>query len=525
MSSNDPTRHARELELLRNVSRILDQSLDMRAVVQPILDQLVDCLEFKNATITLLRRSADEILIEASRGLTLDQAQSTTYRLGEGVTGRVVLTGEPMIVPHTSRSSLFLNRTQYGTGTDYAFLCVPIREKQEVIGALSVARDTTDEATLADESKVLKIVASMVARAALLRREVLDEQELLHEENRRLRAELKQRYRPDNIIGNSREMRLVYDQIAQVAKSQATVLVQGETGTGKELVAQAIHYASSRATGPFVRVHCAALPESLIESELFGHVRGSFTGAIADRKGRFELADGGTIFLDEVGEIPLAIQAKLLRVLQEKELERVGGLKTVKVNVRVIAATHRDLPAMIEKGTFREDLYYRLNVFPIYVPPLAKRKADIQLLTEFFVDRYARENEVEMRGIAGDVLDVLRAHRWPGNVRELENCIERAVLVSGGGLIQRQHLPAALQGVEPVEHDVPPVPAEFPLPGAGAGLEEQVTDFEKRVLREALRQTDGNVAAAARRLSSTPRIIAYKLKRYEIDPARVADEG
>ncbi|MBV5336374.1 sigma 54-interacting transcriptional regulator, partial [bacterium] len=274
-----------------------------------------------------------------------------------------------------------------------------------VVGALSVYRPFADDEQLSEDATILGIVASMVARAVLLRRDVLEQQEHLKEENRQLRAELTRRYHPGNIVGNSREMQGVYDQIFQVAKSQATVLINGETGTGKELVAHAIHYASTRAGEPFVRVHCAALPESLIESELFGHVKGAFTGAVSDRKGRFELADGGTIFLDEIGEIPLSIQAKLLRVLQEREFERVGGIKTIKVNVRIIAATHRDLPAMVEKGLFREDLYYRLSVFPIFVPPLVKRKADIILLADHFMAKYAEENGKKVNRLSNEALD------------------------------------------------------------------------------------------------------------------------
>jgi Nif-specific regulatory protein len=277
----DQTRHLQELRLLHSVSTIVDQTIDMRSVVHPILEALAECLGFRHATITLLRKGGDDILIEAAHGLTRAQAQLGHYKLGEGVTGKVVLSGEPMIIPRTSDSPIFLNRTKQGKSPDTAFICVPIKEKQEVVGALSVYRPSADDEQLKEDATILEIVASMVARAALLRRDVLEEQETLREENRQLRAELTRRYHPDNIVGNSREMQGVYDQISQVAKSQATVLINGETGTGKELVAHAIHYASNRASEPFVRVHCAALPESLIESELFGHVKGAFTGAVS----------------------------------------------------------------------------------------------------------------------------------------------------------------------------------------------------------------------------------------------------
>ncbi len=511
----EQTRHQQELRLLHNISAIVDQSIDMRSVVHPILEALAECLGFRHATITLLRKGGDEILIEAAHGLSRAQAQLGRYKIGEGVTGKVVQTGETMIIPRTSESPIFLNRTKQGKSPDTAFICVPIKEKQEVVGALSVYRPFADDALLKEDATILEIVASMVARAVLLRRDLLEQQESLKEENRQLRAELTRRYHPDNIVGNSREMQEVYDQIFQVAKSHATVLINGETGTGKELVAHAIHYASNRASEPFVRVHCAALPESLIESELFGHVKGAFTGAVSDRKGRFELADGGTIFLDEIGEIPISIQAKLLRVLQEREFERVGGIKTIKVNVRIIAATHRDLPAMVEKGQFREDLYYRLSVFPIFVPPLIKRKADIILLADHFMAKYAAENGKKVTRFSDESLDLLMRHRWPGNVRELENCIERAVLLADGDTIRSDVLPSSIQTpVEPDKPNIGPTPALVD----GASLEQLVGGFEKTILTEALNRTHGNVAAAARLLFSTPRIVSYKMKQYGIVP-------
>ena len=507
----DQNRHIQELKLLHSISTIVDQRIDMRSVVHPILEALADCLNFRLATITLLRKGCDDILIEAAHGLTRAQAEMGHYKLGEGVTGKVVLSGEPMIIPRTSESPIFLNRTQQGRDPDTSFICVPVKEKQEVVGALSVYRPFADDEQLKEDATLLGIVASMVARAVLLRRDVLEQQESLKEENRQLRAELTRRYHPDNIVGNSREMQGVYEQIFQVAKSHATVLINGETGTGKELVAHAIHYASTRAGEPFVRVHCAALPESLIESELFGHVKGAFTGAVSDRKGRFELADGGTIFLDEIGEIPLSIQAKLLRVLQEREFERVGGIKTIKVNVRIIAATHRDLPTMVEKGLFREDLYYRLSVFPIFVPPLVKRKADIILLADHFMAKYAEENGKKVDRLSNEALDLLMRHRWPGNVRELENCIERAVLLADGEVIRPEVLPSSIQLCDdPDKSDT----GTTPVLVEGASLGDMVERYEKTILAEALKLTHGNIAAAARQLISTPRIVSYKVKQY-----------
>jgi len=510
----DSSRHTQELRVLHEISMIMNQCVDMRDVVQPILETLDECLGFRWATITLLRKGGDDILIEAAHGLTQEQAQLGHYKLGEGVTGTVILTGEPMVVPRTSESPLFLNRTKLGKSSDTSFICVPIKEKQEVVGALSVYRDFADQDQLVADRAIIQIVASMMARALLLRRDLVAQQEVLETENRLLREELTRRYHPDNIVGNSREMQEVYDQISQVAKSQATVLIHGETGTGKELVAHAIHYASNRADKPFVRVHCAAMPESIIESELFGHVKGAFTGAVSDRKGRFELADGGTIFLDEIGEIPIAIQSKLLRVLQEREFERVGDVKTTKVNVRIIVATHRDLTAMVERGLFREDLYYRLSVFPIFVPPLVKRKADILLLANYFMQKYATQNDKSVNGFLPEAIELLLKHRWPGNVRELENCIERAVLLAEGAVIQAEVLPVSIQN----QTSTPAVETgSRRLDELGKlSLEEMVGAYEKTILADALLKCDNNVAAVARLLSSTSRIIGYKLKQYQL---------
>ncbi|MBN1270424.1 MAG: sigma 54-interacting transcriptional regulator, partial [Kiritimatiellae bacterium] len=411
-----------ELTLLYQISRLLDQSLDLRDVVSPVLEALAEHTSMRYGTLTLLNRRTGDILIEAAHGLSPQQARRGRYKLGEGVTGKVVLTGEPAVIAKTSESDLFLDRTQRGKRPDTSFVCVPIKDGTEVVGALSADRAYDPETDLQDTVRLLTIVCSLIAQAVKLRRAAQEERERLENENERLRAELRDRFRPSNIIGNSHEMQIVYDQIAQVSKSPATVLILGETGTGKELVAHAIHYNSDRADRPFVKAHCAALPETIIESELFGHEKGAFTGAVAERKGRFELADGGTLFLDEVGEIPASIQIKLLRVLQEREFERVGGTKTIKVNVRVIAATNRDLQKLVNEGKFREDLFYRLHVFPIYVPPLRKRKADVALLADYFLEKYAKLNGKNIRRLSSGVIDMLMSYHWPGNVRELENC-------------------------------------------------------------------------------------------------------
>jgi Nif-specific regulatory protein len=337
---------------------------------------------------------------------------------------------------------------------------------------------------------------------------VRQEKAQLVDENASLKRELQKKYDFRNIVGTSKEIRDVYEQIAQVAQSGTTVLVRGESGTGKELVAHAIHYNSNRSARPFVKVNCAALPESLIEAELFGHEKGAFTGAISRKKGRFELAEGGTLFLDEIGDLSPAMQVKLLRVLQEREFERVGGTETIKVNVRLIAATNVDLEQAVQDGRFRSDLYYRLNVFSIYLPPLRERKPDILLLADHFLEKYARQNARQIKRVSTPAIDMLMSYHWPGNVRELENVIERACLVCEGNVIHGYHLPPTLQT------------AEGSNTLNALSLEQSVARFEKEMILDALKTSRGNRARAARILDTTERILGYKVRKYGLDPGR-----
>lgn len=499
-----------DLEFIKEIAQILERSLDVREIVNPIMDVMTRRLRMKHATITLLNRKTNDILIDAAHGLTPQQARRGRYKLGEGVTGQVIESGEPILVERTGESPLFLNRTQRFSAQESSFICVPIKTGKTVVGALSADRPYDPETDLSADMHIMQIVASLLAQSVRLRRSAQERGEKLESENERLLAELKDRFRPSNIIGNSHEMQQVYDQIAQVSKSQTSVLIEGETGTGKELVAHAIHYNSDRADQPFVKAHCAALPENLIESELFGHVRGAFTGATTDRKGRFEMANGGTLFLDEIGEIPPAIQIKLLRVLQEREFERVGDTKTIKVNVRVIAATNRNLQQMAQEGTFREDLFYRLHVFPIYVPPLRKRKSDILQLSDFFLEKYSKNSGKNVRRLSSPVIDMLYSYHWPGNVRELENIIERGVILAEGDALHPHHLPPTLQTAEQV--GTPPK----------GSLKSLVETYERDLISDALKSARGNMAAAARALETTQRIFGYKVHKYNLNPKQYA---
>jgi len=505
------SREAAELSLLRQISRLLDSGLDLRQAIGSVLRALTDEMGMMRGTLVTFNQQSGEIAIEAAYGLSVSQRRRGRYRLGEGVTGKVLQTGEPAIVPRISQEPLFLNRTGARNDLsqgDIAFICVPIKLGDEVIGALSADRLVVDGVSYEQDVRLLAIIASMIARAVRSGRVAQLDRQRLTEQHTPIEQELQDRLRPSNIIGNSKAMQRVYDLLAQVCNSDATVLIRGESGVGKELVAQAIHDNSPRAQEAFVKVNCAALPETILESELFGHEKGAFTGAIAQRKGRFELAHGGTIFLDEVGDLATLTQIRLLRVLQEREFERVGGMETIHTDVRVIAATNRDLEKLVADGTFRQDLYYRLNVFPIHVPPLRERGADILLLADLFVQRYSQANNKSIRRIATPAIDMLTAYHWPGNVRELENCIERAVLVSQDDAIHGHHLPPTLQTAEAsgTTHD--------------GTLQAALEGFERELIIEALKSARGNKAKAARALGITERIMGLRVAKYGINPRR-----
>jgi Nif-specific regulatory protein len=506
-----PRREALELECLSLISEALSSSLDLRSTLQEIFQILSDRMGMSRGTVTLLNPRSGELAIEVAHGLSPEEQQRGRYRVGEGITGRVVESGEPMAIPRIGDEPLFLDRTRSRKKLrkeNISFLCVPIKLGRNTLGALSADRLFTEGVSPNEDLRFLIIIASMVGQAVKLHQVLDDEKERLIGENIKLHQELQERYRFQNIVGNSRKMQEVFQAIAQVSPSDATVLIRGESGTGKELVANAIHYNSGRAKGPFVKVSCAALPESLIESELFGHERGAFTGALAAKRGRFETAHGGTIFLDEVGDLSPTVQVKLLRVIQERAFERLGSSRTVQVDVRIIAATHQDLEEAIRQGRFREDLYYRLNVFPIYMPPLRDRKTDILLLGEHFLEKYCRQYGKQIRRISTPAIDMLMAYHWPGNVRELENWLERAVIVCNEEVIYSYQFPATLQTAEATGTQV------------RAPLRTAVGQFERELIVDALKSARGNRSKAARLLHTTDRILGYKIRLYRVEPRK-----
>jgi Nif-specific regulatory protein len=497
-----------QVTLFYEISHTLNEHLDLKKALYKVLDLLSSSMDMVRGTVSILNPLRNEISIEVAHSLSPSTIERVKYKLGEGITGRVIQSGKAVTIPKISEEPDFLDRTasrKRKKGTqELSFICVPIKKGKQVIGALSVDRIYEKGYALKEGERLLSIVATMIAQHVINLETIRREKDQLRNENKRLRNELENKYRITNIIGNSNKMREVYQMISQVCKSNATVLVRGESGTGKELVANSVHYNSHRAKGPFVKVNCAAIPANLIESELFGHEKGAFTGAIKQKLGKFELAHKGTIFLDEIGSIGLDVQANLLRVLQEKEFERVGGQRTLKVDVRIVAATNKNLENAVEEGTFRGDLYYRLNVFPIYMPPLRERKTDILLLADFFLEKYTKENDKEIKRFSTPAIDMLMAYHWPGNVRELENCIERSVLLCDGGVVHSYHLPPTLQtGTE-----------SGTLPQLS--LEDAVANLEREMIIDALKNTRGNITSAAQILKTTVRKFAYKAKRFDI---------
>jgi Nif-specific regulatory protein len=503
------TSEARRLSTLLDVSQALSGTLNLKASLHRVLEILAADHGAVRGIVSLLHPEGD-LRVEASDGLG-DSARVVRYQIGEGITGNVVQSGKPIVVPRVSQEPAFLHRASRRPELprqELSFLCVPIALNRRPIGALAIDLKFKPERTFDRSVKFLALVASMIAQAIKIHRLIDEDKRKLVDENTHLRQELRERYDFSHLVGSSGPMRQIFEQVTQVAGTNTTVLIRGESGTGKELIASAIHYSSLRAKKPFVKVSCAALPESLIESELFGYEKGAFTGAESRKKGRFELADGGTLFLDEIGDINLATQVKLLRVLQQREFERVGGTETIKANVRLLAATNKDLEKAIANGTFREDLYYRLNVFTMFVPPLRERKPDLLLLVDHFLEHFAREHQRSIKRISTPAIDMLASYHWPGNVRELENTIERAVLLCDGEVIHGHHLPPSLQT------------AEASGTVTRVSLEDAVGAYEKDLIQDALKTTRGNRAKAARLLDTTERIINYKVKNYGIDARR-----
>ena len=498
----------KELDFLLELSSLLSNK---EINLDEVIGILAGHLNAERIILTVLNRESSHIVIEGSYGITESERMKAVYQIGQGVIGQVIQDGLTIMIPKIAMSDEFLNLTHAPTaidGVDVSFICTPIRYKDENIGTLSFHKVYIGAVSFDYDVRLLKIVGSMIGRTMRRRQEYAEEMEQLRNENNTLRGELRNRIMPDKIKGNSSKMNEVFSLIESVATTDATVLIRGESGVGKELVADAIHYNSLRKGKPFIKVNCAALPESLIESELFGHEKGSFTGATVQRIGRFEAANGGTIFLDEFGDIPASTQVKLLRVLQEREIERVGSTKPIKVDVRILCATNRNLEDLISKDQFREDLYYRINVFPVYIPSLRDRINDIPVLTDFFIDKFNKRHGKNIKRITASAIDTLMVYHWPGNIRELENCIERACILSSDQVIRTHNLPASLQTAASTET-------------MQSGTLDTILDkMEKQIIMDAIISCKGNSAKASEHLGITERMMGIRIKKYDIDTRR-----
>ncbi|BAP56853.1 Nif-specific regulatory protein [Thioploca ingrica] len=493
-----------QLAALFRVGQILNHSLNLQETLQGVLQVLHDHTCMQHGMVTL-RDEAGTFSISAIYAGNKSIPLTVRYRPGEGIIGKILQEGQSLVIERIADEPRFLDRLGL-YDPQLPFIGVPIHviEEDKPIGVL-IAQPNTNDGLLTERIRFMEMVAQLIAQSVRLAKEIERERRDLTDERDRLRRAVRGNYGFDNIIGHTSAMQRVFELVRQVAKWNTTVLIRGESGTGKELIANAIHYNSPRHHNEFIKVNCAAIPESLLESELFGHEKGAFSGAINQHKGRFERANKGTLFLDEIGDISPTFQAKLLRVLQEGEFERVGGSRTLKVDVRIITATHVDLESRVEQGEFREDLYYRLNVMPISLPALRERPEDIPELAQFLLDKVAKKQGRHLE-LTDSAIRLLMQHSWPGNVRELENCLERAAILGEGERLDR-----AVINLAGLKEEIP-LPRN---PPAKVDLQDPKLDERERVIA-ALEQAGWVQAKAARLLDMTPRQIAYRIQTLNI---------
>jgi len=486
----------RTVTALVEATAAINASLDLNDVLQAVAQTAAVVLRSEASSVLLLDQRRNKLVFMAAVGDRGPALIGEEFDADLGIAGRVAKTGNPVVVANVDSSGDFFRgidaKSSFQTR---GLIAAPLLWKSEVIGVVEVLNKLGGDSYDAEDLSLLQIFANLAAAGA----HNATQHESVVRENRGLRATLKVQ---TPIVGNSSALRQVTDMVNRVAGSNATVLLLGETGTGKEVTARQIHAASPRADKAFIAINCAALPETLLESELFGHEKGAFTGAHADKMGRFEMADGGTLFLDEIGDISPSTQVKLLRVLQEKEFVRVGGTRTIATDVRIVAATNRNLQKAMEDGEFREDLYYRLNVFPIRLPPLRQRKEDIPPLVEHFAKISATELGCPEPDISDEAMALLTGYRWPGNIRELQNIVERAVLLADGGTLGANQLPREIVGEEIVQET--------------ARADSSLWGYEKAMIIKALQEAGWNQSKAARALGISRDNLRYRVKKYDI---------
>lgn len=517
--------------ILIQVGHILTEGMDLEYLFRKIMNLLGQELQIQVGILNLLEKEKETLNIEVSWGLTEEEKDRGSYHLGEGITGLVAQQGKTIGVPDIRDADAFASKTGFVARLDqdkrYCFICAPLIIGSKVLGALSITKEYINDDNYKADLRFTEMISSSIAKTVYIHLLFREEKLKLEAENQALRDRLQTRYHFQNIIANSSKMKKMLEMVEQIADSNATVMVRGESGTGKELIANAIHYNSPRRKNAFIKINCAALPDTLLESELFGHVKGAFTGAYRDKQGKFLQADGGTIFLDEIGDTSPLMQVKLLRVLQEKEFEPIGSEKTVKIDVRILAATNKNLEEAVEKGEFRQDLYYRLNVVPLLIPPLRERREDIAFLADHFMRKYNQENGKAIRGLDPHALKVLTNYDWPGNVRELENIIEYGIVIEQGPYITLSslQLPNKKQYELPMTFHEIIQEKELTLeassisaisPKSPVKLKQIMEQFEKGILKQALDQFEQNRSVTARHLGINRVSLINKIKKYRL---------
>ncbi|MDB1124141.1 nif-specific transcriptional activator NifA [Vibrio algarum] len=511
----------RLLAAMYKIGSQLNVSLDYTASASEVMKILHDECSLLCGMLTIRDTERNIMLVKSVHSPIPNNAtdeKQVSYKAGEGIIGEVLNQESSIVIRNLGDDLRFADKLAL-YDYDKPFICVPLKDSSSrTIGALSAQPESNSDHVITLQSQFLEMVANLIAKNIQLAHQVESTQKQLVSERDGLRRKVRNNYSFDNLVGHTKPMRKIFDQIRLVSRWDSTVLVRGESGTGKELIANAIHYNSPRANLPFVKLNCAALPDNLLESELFGHEKGAFTGAIKQRKGRFELAHSGTIFLDEIGETSPAFQAKLLRVLQEKEFERIGGSDTISVDVRIVAATNRNLEEEVNLGHFREDLYYRLNVMPMYLPALRERIEDIPDLAEFMLDKLSKKQSRTV-SITDNAIRSMMGYDWPGNVRELENTMERAAVLSESGIITPDLISFP-------KHESSSLPLKAPLLSPRAEAEpiatkEMLSNDERQAVIDALEQSGWVKAKAARLLNMTPRQIAYRIQIMDIEMKQI----
>ncbi|MFN7065330.1 MAG: sigma 54-interacting transcriptional regulator [Aquificaceae bacterium] len=492
-----------ELTIINEAAKIFSKGIEFTKSLEELLKVLYSFWDVRHSYVALYSHDIRALKIVKAFGLMEEEIERGIFKRGEGVVGKVYKDGVPVFLPDI-RVSAYLNKTGIGERIQKgeSFVAVPIRVGGEIIGVLAVFKDFGDR-SVERGVELLMIVGTMIGMLYKLDERINQERQEWEEEKRLLTKALSEKYNVEGIVGKSPAIRLLLELVEKVAQVDVNVLITGESGTGKSLVAKAIHFMSKRKEKPFITINCSAIPETLLEVELFGYEKGSFTGAYAPKKGKFELANGGTIFLDEIGDMPLVLQPKILRVIQEKEIERLGGERTIKVDVRIISATNKNLADLVSTGLFREDLYYRLNVLPIHIPPLRDRKEDIPILVDHFLEVFNRRYNKRVR-IHPKAIEVFMDYPWYGNIRELENTIERLVILKEG-LVK--------------DTDLPPYffvrSHSSPL-----NMPRVLENTEREEIIKALERTGYVKSKAARVLGYTLRQLDYRIKKYQIELKR-----